>query len=263
MHERAEERGTYRAFVDSLIAVRSFLSHEYGKHEANKLLDMKLIKTATELYRRNRDMRSDDVLMYKYSEVKQLLTTAMKMDNDENGYIYTCIVGLMAYVGMRPIELRQLRRSNFSPDYSYVMYWTAKHGNKAEREIPNKNVIEAISKRFEWIVKKKGIPIEHDPPLFPGPGCKRKLKREGEPVYASYFFIRRRMKEVAAEAGIDTWFKPLYGFRRHLVTYLLDAMPLIDVQKAFGWKQPTTPLNYHKKSKLDIAKKVAELTAKL
>ena len=264
----AEREEKYKIVPDGTVIVKGFLKRVVGKRKADELLPSSLIKKYWTDYERRRatmDRRTSKP-MYTWSEARRLLRTAMMMDSREpekSGYLRTCLVGLAMYVGMRPVEIRHLRLSNFSPDFRVIKYWPAKRGSYVERIIPDPRISEAIAKRFKWISERRRIPLESNPPLFPGRGCRKSMRSGGEPKYLSKNQAWSIMREIAREAGVDSRGKPFYGFRRREVTTLLEeGLPEIVVQKLKGWKTNRMILHYHKTPMGEMAEKAAAIIGK-
>lgn len=127
----------------------------------------------------------------------------------------------------------------------------------------SKTTVEAIAKRFKWISERRRIPLETNPPLFPGKGCRKSMRRGGEPKYLSENRAWSIMREIARQAGVDSRGKPFYGFRRREVTTLLEeGLPEIVVQKLKGWKTNRMIMHYHKTPMGEMAEKAAAIPDK-
>jgi integrase len=265
LEEAAERRGTLKTVPDGMTVVKGFLTRVVGDDKAEELLPSHIIRKVWEDYEKRRSTITGRTSrpMYTWDEAKKLFNTAKKLDEEDpekSGYIRTCLVGIAMYVGMRPIEIRHLRLSNFSPDFRTIKYWPAKRGSYVERIIPSAEVSEAIAKRFRWIAEKRRIPLEANPPLFPGKGCRKRLMRGEDPTFMSRNKAWYVMKQTAEAAGVDSAGKPYYGFRRREVTTLLEeGLPDIVVQKLKGWKTNKMVLQYHKTPISEMAQKAAEI----
>jgi integrase len=267
MEERAVAIGATKLVPDAAVAVKSFLRRALGPEEAERLLPSgELRRIAEDWARRRANMPGRTPRpMYTWAEAARVFRAAVRLDAENTSprlaHIYTCVIGLCLYAGMRPAEIRRLRRSNFSPDFSSVTYWPAKRGSLVEREIPDPRVREALRLRFQAL-EARGYRPEWDPPLLPGRGCRKSLASGGPPRFIGHATAWRIAKRAAEAAGVDSTGKPFYGFRRREVTTLLEeGLPGVVVQKLKGWKSPQMILYYHKTPMREMAAQAARIIA--
>jgi len=267
LEERAERIGATKLVPDGAAVLKGFLRRAVGRQLAEELLPTQELRRIADEWARRRPHLAGRTRrpMYTWAEARRILEAARRLDSRARSrrmaHLYTCLVGLCLYTGARPAEIRRLRLSNFSEDFSTVTYWAVKRGSLVERLIPDQSVREAIAARFAAL-EKLGLGRSLDPPLFPGRGCLRSMREGAGPRFISHATAWRLARAAAEEAGVESRGKPFYGFRRLEVTTLLEkGVPTVVVQKLKGWRSGSMVLYYHKTPAREMARQAAEIIA--
>ena len=170
--------------------------------------------------------------------------------------------------GMRPEELRLIKRNNFNEDFSAIGYRAAKRGVDVLRPVDSelKRFLEFYenwlkSEVYDKIKLKKlriGLKVIEDYYMLPSV---RETLAHKEPRPLSYQGLAYLFSNFLDRHGIRHDFRTFYGFRRWLITlYQMKGAKIPELNRIMGWKPTSTmPLYYFKATPEEIMQREKEL----